>query len=290
MQTKGLGKGLGALIPDVDIPLPEAGRGPAQLKVELEKIAPNPLQPRRHFDDEKLAELARSVRDRGMIQPLLVRRRAAAYELVAGERRLRAAERAGLKEVPVIVTEASDNEALELALIENLQREDLNPIEEASAYQRLQEEFGLTQEAIAQRLGKSRPAVANTMRLLLLPREVQQEVVSGRLPAGQARALLGLEKEPLILAAAREVAAKGLSARETERLVRRLKAGGRKRRNGALPADPDLRSLVERMQRFLGTKVRLLHQARANRGKIVVEYYSVADLERLVQLLGGGSN
>jgi ParB family chromosome partitioning protein len=289
MQTRGLGKGLGALIPDIDVAPTEAGRGSLQLKVELEKIAPNSLQPRRFFDDEKLAELTRSVRDRGMIQPLVVRRRGVAYELVAGERRLRAAERAGLKEVPVIVTEASDNEALELALIENLQREDLNPIEEAGAYRRLHEDFALSQEEIAARLGKSRPAVANTMRLLLLPREVQQEVANGRLPAGQARALLGLEREPLILAAAREVAAKGLSTRETERLVRRLKAGGRRRRAQALPADPDLRSLVERLQRFLGTKVRLLHQARANRGKIVVEYYSVADLERLAQLLGGNS-
>ncbi|MBI2210340.1 MAG: ParB/RepB/Spo0J family partition protein [Deltaproteobacteria bacterium] len=284
VQKKGLGKGLGALIPGVESSADFPG-----FKVEIDRIVPNPLQPRRSFDEAKIDELAASVRDQGIIQPLLVRRAGERYELIAGERRLRAARKAGLTDVPVVVREAGNGEMLELALIENLQREDLNPIEEASAYQRLQEEFDLTQEEIARRVGKGRPTVANSVRLLLLPKEVQQLVTAGKLPAGQARALLGLESEAMILAAAREVTAKGLSTRETEKLVTRLRAGGRRRRKTAPLSDPDLRALVERLQRSLGTKVRLLHQSKSNRGKIVVEYYSAADLERIVRLLGGTS-
>lgn len=281
MQKKGLGKGLGALIPGIDTTTDSA-----DVQVEVARITPNPLQPRRSFDEAKIDELAASVREQGIIQPLLVRRVGDGYELIAGERRLRAAVKAGLKEVPVVVREAGNSETLELALIENLQREDLNPIEEAAAYQRLQEEFDLTQEEIARRVGKGRPTVANSVRLLLLPREVQQLVASGKLPAGQARALLGLEGEAAILATAREVIAKGLTTRETERLVTRLKSGRRRRRELA-NSDPDLRSLIERLQRTLGTKVRLLHQARSGKGKIVVEYYSSADLERIIQAMTG---
>ncbi len=276
VQKKGLGKGLGALIPGID-----TTRDSPNLQVEVDRIAPNPLQPRRSFDEATIEEMAASVRDQGIIQPLLVRRVGDGYELIAGERRLRAAVKAGLKEVPVVV-----RETLQLALIENLQREDLNPIEEATAYQRLQEEFELSQEEIAQKVGKSRPAVANSMRLLLLPKEVQQEVAGGKLLAGQARALLGLENETLILAAAREVIAKGLSTRETERMVGRFKSS-RKRRRVAPIADPDLRSLVERLQRSLGTKVRLLHRTSSGRGKVEVEYYSLADLERIIQTMMG---
>ena len=284
VQKKGLGKGLGALIPGVESSADSPG-----FKVEIDRIAPNPLQPRRSFDEAKIDELAASVRDQGIIQPLLVRRAGERYELIAGERRLRAARKAGLTDVPVVVREAGNGETLELALIENLQREDLNPIEEAAAYQRLQEEFDLTQEEIARRVGKSRPTVANSVRLLVLPREVQQLVASGKLPAGQARALLGLEGETAIVAAARDVVGKALSTRQTERLVAQLRTGGRKRRKAMPLSDPDLRALVERLQRSLGTKVRLLHQSKSNRGKIVVEYYSAADLERIVHLLGGTS-
>ncbi len=285
VQKKGLGKGLGALIPGVESSADLPG-----FKVEIDRIVPNPLQPRRSFDEAKIDELAASVRDQGVIQPILVRRVGEGYELIAGERRLRAARKAGLTEVPVVVREAGSGETLELALVENLQREDLNPMEEASAYQRLQEEFDLTQEEIARRVGKGRPTIANSVRLLLLPREVQQLVASGKLPAGHARALLGLEGETMILAAAREVVGKGLSTRDAERLVARLKSGGRRRRKTAPLSDPDLRALVERLQRSLGTKVRLLHQSKSNRGKIVVEYYSAADLERIVHLLGGTSS
>lgn len=283
VQKKGLGKGLSALIPGIDAP-----RETSNLQVEVDRIASNPSQPRRSFDEAKIDELAASVRDQGIIQPLVVRRVGEGYELIAGERRLRAARKAGLREVPVIVREASNSETLQLALLENLQREDLNSIEEATAYQRLQEEFELSQEEIAQKVGKSRPAVANCMRLLLLPKEVQQEVTRGKLPAGQARALLGLENETLVLAAARDVIAKGLSTRETERLVARLKSGRKRRKRETSLSDSNLRSLIEQMQRSLGTKVRLLHRAGSGRGKVEIEYYSLADLERIIQMMTRG--
>jgi len=281
MQKKGLGRGLGALIPSVDDSV-----GSAQLQISIDKISPNPLQPRNNFAETSIDELAASIREKGVIQPLLVRPSGSGYQLIAGERRLRAARKAGLNELPVVVRDVTDNEALQLALVENLQREDLNAIEEAHAYRRLQEEFGLRQEEVAGKVGKSRPAIANSVRLLLLPEEVQREVAQGKLPVGQARALLALEREALVLSAAREVIAKGLSTRETERLVRRLKSGRRKRRDGAL--DPDLRSLIEGLQRWLGTKVRLVQSGTPGRGKIEIEYYSNVDFERIVGKIMNG--
>lgn len=279
MQKRGLGKGLGALIP-----VAEEAKEHSSLLIEVDRIIPNRLQPRRSFDEAAIEELASSIRAQGIIQPLLVRRSGDGYELIAGERRLRAAIKAGLGEVPVVIREASDDEMLQLALIENLQRQDLNPMEEASAMQRLQSEFQLTQDEIAKRVGKSRPVIANGLRLLLLPKELQHEVASGALPVGQARALLGLEREALILAAGREVIAKGLSTRETERLVRRLKSGRRSRRQISL-LHPDLRFLTERLQRSLATKVRLIHRAKSGRGKIEIEYYSAAELDRIIGIL-----
>jgi ParB family chromosome partitioning protein len=277
MEKKGLGRGLSALIPRM-----EDSRESPPRQIGVDRISANPLQPRRLFDEAKIDELAASIRNSGIIQPLLVRRSGDGYELIAGERRLRAAVRAGLREVPVVVREASDHESLQLALIENLQRENLNPIEEATAYRRLQDDFALSQEEIAGSVGKSRPAIANSMRLLLLPKEVQQEVAQGRLPAGQARALLGLENEAMIVSAARMVVAKGLSTRATEVLVSRMKSARGKRRVKGI-ADPDLRSLVERLERWLGTKVRLFHRAESGRGKLEIEYYSLADFERVRQ-------
>ena len=278
MQKKALGRGLSALIPDLE------STETAQLSVEMERISPNPRQPRRSFDDEQIEELAESIRVKGVIQPLLVRRNEHGYELIAGERRLRASVRAGLKEVPVMVIEVNDSESLQMALIENLQREDLNPMDESRAFLRLQEDFNLGQEQIAMMVGKSRPAVANSMRLASLPAEVQKEVASGRLPAGQARALLGLESESLMLSAAREVLAKGLSTRETERLVGRLKTPKWRKRGGS-QLDPSLTPLIEEVQRWLGTKVRLLHRSRSGKGKIEIEYYSTTDFERILRKL-----
>ena len=280
LQKTGLGKGLSALISVASEPPRETLKEAAKTEVDIDRIAPSPFQPRRTFDDAKLQELATSIRHQGIIQPLVVRPKGEHFELIAGERRWRAALKAGLSKVPIVVREASDHDALQLALIENLQREDLNPIEEANGYRRVQEEFHWSQEEVAEKVGKSRPASANAMRLLSLPSEVQQEVASGNLPAGQARALLGLQSEPIILTAYREVIAKALSTRETEKLVRNLKLGRRRRRE--LPGlDPDLRSLGEELQRALGTKVRIMPKARSNKGKIEIEYYTLADLERI---------
>ena len=283
LPKKGLGRGLSALIPGASEPRIEADSEAISFRVEVDRITPSPFQPRRTFDEGKIEELASSIRNQGIIQPLVVRRNGDGYELIAGERRWRAAMRAGLTHVPIVVRDASDHEALQLALVENLQREDLNPIEEANGYRRLLEEFHWSQEEMAEKVGKSRPAIANSMRLLALPTEVQQEVSSGNLPAGQARALLGLHSEPLILSACREVIAKGLSTRDTEKLVRHLTLG-RKRRRVPL-VDPDLRSIVEELQRLLGTRVRLLPKARSARGKIEIEYYSLSDLDRIIHTI-----
>lgn len=285
LQKKGLGRGLSALLPGAgQLPVEAAPAERSNFEVSVDRITPSPFQPRRLFDEAKIEELASSIRHQGIVQPLVVRPKGDQFELIAGERRWRAAMRAGLKQVPVVVRDASDHEALQLALVENLQREDLNPIEEAAGYRRLQQEFNWSQEEMAERIGKSRPAIANAMRLLSLPSEVQQEVAAGNIAAGQARALLGLATQPLILSACREVISKGLSTRATEKLVRHLTLGRRRRRQVPL-IDPDLRSVVENLQRVLGTRVRLLPKARSAKGKIEVEYYSLEDLDRIVHTI-----
>ena len=284
MQKKGLGRGLSALIPVAAEPRTELKHENSHFDVTVDRIVPSPLQPRRAFDETKIEELASSIRNQGIIQPLVVRPNGDQFELIAGERRWRAAMKAGLSRVPVVVRNATDHEALQLALVENLQREDLNSIEEANGYRRLQEEFHWSQEEMAAKVGKSRPAITNAMRLLALPAVVQQEVVLGNLPAGQARALLGLHTEPLIVSACREVIAKGLSTRETEKMVRHLLFGRRRRRLTPL-IDPDLKSIVEELQRLLGTRVRLLPKARSVKGKIEIEYYSQADLGRIFETI-----
>jgi ParB family chromosome partitioning protein len=281
MQKKGLGRGLSALIPSAELKTESrAEQTPSEIAVD--RITPSPFQPRRSFDEAKIEELASSIRNQGIIQPLVVRPKGDGFELIAGERRWRAAMKAGLSRVPVVIREASDHEALQLALVENLQREDLNAIEEANGYRRLQEEFQWSQEEMAERVGKSRPAIANSLRMLSLPVEVQQEVVAGNLPAGQARALLGLHTEALIISASREAIAKGLSTRETEKMVRLLLIGRKRRRQVSL-MDPDLKSIVEELQRALGTRVRLVPKARTSKGKIEIEYYTLPDLDRIIQ-------
>ncbi len=283
-QKKGLGRGLSALIPGAPETKVESRDQRSTSEIDVDRITPSPFQPRRSFDEAKIEELAASIRNQGIIQPLVVRPKADGFELIAGERRWRAAMKAGLSRVPVVVRDASDHEALQLALVENLQREDLNPIEEAAGYRRLQEEFHWSQEEMAEKVGKSRPAIANSLRLLALPVEVQQEVTEGNLPAGQARALLGLHTEALIVSACRDVIAKGLSTRETEKMVRFL-IMGRKRRRQVPLIDPDMKSIVENLQRALGTRVRLLPKARSTKGKIEIEYYALADLERIIQTI-----
>jgi len=279
-RKRGLGRGLGALIPGVARPVPVKESEPEGWAA-LETISPNPFQPREAFDETALDELTASIRDKGLLQPLVVRRGSdGRYQLIAGERRFRAAQRAGLGRVPIVVREADDSEALELALVENLQRENLNPVEEARAYQRLTEEFGLAQEDIAIKVSKSRSAVTNSLRLLQLPQDVLAQLGSGALSAGHARSLLGLASAQAQAAAARDVVAKRLSVRDTEKLVR----------DQALAADRDVerRAVETDLARALGTRV-YLRNNRDGSGRIVIEYYSLAELNGLIERLGGGS-
>lgn len=285
MQKNRLGRGLDALLPGSE---PAAEESPSEtplLAVHPSLIVPNPNQPRRVFDDAKMDELANSIEASGMLQPLVVRTRTGGYELIAGERRLRAARRLGLSEVPIIIHETADANSLLLALIENLQREDLNPIEEAAAFAELQGQFSLTQEQVAEKVGRSRSAVANSLRLLSLPDPIKEHVSRGELAAGQARALLGLQDRSMLASAAREVMGKDLSTRETEAMVKRLNSPRRTKTENRL--DPDLSNLVETLQRRLGTRVRLMHRARDDKGKLEIEYYSQDDLERITNMVMG---
>ncbi len=273
-----LGKGLGALIPEKGAP---GGEGKASGVCGIEEIQPNPLQPRKSFADEQLQELVNSIREKGILQPLVVRRKGETFELIAGERRWRAAQRAGIKEVPILVKDVSDSEMLELSLIENIQREDLNPIEEAEAYKRLTDQFQLTQEEISRKVGKDRSTIANAIRLLKLPPEVKQSLADGKISMGHARAFLGLdgpEKQRFLL---KRLLLGGFSVRQTENLVKRL------RNKGSLPSrrnHPDWGiPLMEDLQRLLGTRVKLVGQRK--RGKIEIEYYSPEELERIVEFL-----
>jgi len=246
---------------------------------------PNPEQPRRHFDEEALAALASSIARHGLLQPLVVRQVPGGYEVIAGERRLRAALRAGLAEVPVLVRESAPGERLELALIENLQRENLTAIEEAEAYRHLSEVYGMTQEEIAAQVGKSRPAIANALRLLSLPDAVKAQLEAGELSAGHARAVLAVEGIDEQVKFAREVAARGLSKGETERLAqsrRRLPL-----RPSAAAGDIHLRALADDLTRSLGTRVRIARRARG--GTIEIEFYSDAELDRLADRLRGAA-
>lgn len=281
MERKALGRGLSALIPEKSFE--ETLAKPAGLQhIKVEMIKPGKMQPRQSFSEEKLDELVASIKEKGVIQPVIVRERDGAYELIAGERRLRAARISGLQEVPVIVKDVNDADALELSLIENIQREELNAIEEAKAYQRLSGEFGFTQDEIAKAVGKDKTTVSNTVRLLGLPKKVQDMVVSGELAMGHARALLGLANEHARLKAAEEIARKGLSVREAEQLVlrRRAPAAGKARVSGK---DPKIMAYEEEFQRRLGTKVRIRHGKK--RGSIEIEYYSEQDIERILDIL-----
>ena len=287
MQKNRLGRGLDALLPGREPVVEDSQQETAPTSVHPSLIVPNPNQPRQVFDDEKIDELASSIEASGMLQPLVVRTTATGYELIAGERRLRAARRLGLSEVPIIIHETPDPNSLLLALIENLQREDLNPIEEAAAFAELQEQFHLTQEQVAEKVGRSRSAVANALRLLSLPDQIKEHVAAGKLAAGQARALLGLNDKSMLPAAAREVMGKDLSTRDTEALVRRLNKPRRIKSSDRL--DPDLANLVETLQRRLGTRVRLMHRATDDKGKLEIEYYSQDDLERITGMMMGNA-
>jgi ParB family chromosome partitioning protein len=256
----------------------------APLSVDIEKISPGRAQPRRHFDEDALAELADSIRANGILQPLLVTETHGRYELIAGERRLRAAARAGLATVPVIVRRDVDTDSLlEMALVENVQREDLTPIEQARGYQRLIDEHGYTQERLAQRVGKSRAAVTNALRLLKLPREVCELVDDGSLSEGHARALLGLRTAAQQIRLAGRIARKGWSVRQTEELVRRLQDTAPSARPVSSPVATAMHAVEQSLGRALGTKVRL--KGGAARGRIEIEFYSQDELDRLIERL-----
>ncbi|NLM37746.1 MAG: ParB/RepB/Spo0J family partition protein [Firmicutes bacterium] len=262
-------------------------------EIPAENIEPNPYQPRRHFDPESLQELAASIKEHGVLQPLLVRKKGDGYQLIAGERRLRAAKQAGLRTVPVVVKELDDRTIMEIALVENLQREDLNPMEEAEAYQRLMAEFQLTQEEVAKAVGKSRPAIANTLRLLHLAEPVQKMVAEGQLTMGHARALLSLEQPEQQLYLSNKILQEKLSVRETEELVRQILLSGvsretlagetNKRKKERPKLDPNLQAIIDDMTRIFGTKVSIKNSG--DRGKIEIEYYSPEEFERITELL-----
>ncbi|MBI3809522.1 MAG: ParB/RepB/Spo0J family partition protein [Nitrospirae bacterium] len=278
MQKKALGRGLQTLIPVGNA----AGRDEIE-DVPLSLVSPNPFQPRRIFDEAELEGLANSVKAKGVLQPILVRKLGdGGYELIAGERRWRAAKLAGLKKIPAIVRPATDAEAMEMALIENLQRKDLNPMEAARAYQRLMKEFGLTQEAISRTLGKERSSIANTVRLLALQSEVQTWVEGDQLSWGHAKVLLAVSDPEQQVRLGRQAVTERLSVRDLERLVRPAPRTGRSNnaRKGHRPSE-----IEDRMSRRLGTKVRLIHGKTG--GKIVIDYYSPADLERVIDMILG---
>ncbi|MBN1871304.1 MAG: ParB/RepB/Spo0J family partition protein [Candidatus Omnitrophica bacterium] len=279
MQKKALGKGLGALIPER---VEESRDG--ILHVAIDKVKPNPLQPRENFDKKKLDELISSINEKGVLQPVLVRRKGDGYELIAGERRLRAAKTIGMDNIPVIVRDVNDVDALELSLIENIQREELNSIEEARAYQRLMNEFNFTQDEVAKAVGKDRASVSNTIRLLNLPSRAQGLIIEGSLSAGHAKALLSLTGEHTIMKLANRIVKSGLSVRETENIVSRRRAYSAK---GDLPKLKDHKVMFfeEELQRALGTKVNIKHGKK--RGQIQIEYYSMDDLERIYNIVKG---
>jgi len=287
MERKALGKGISALIPNKE-PSSETTRKRAEiLYVPLEQVRPSPFQPREDFDPQSMEELTQSIREKGVIQPVLVRRKADAFELIAGERRFRAAKLLNLKEIPIIVKDVEDRDSLEIALIENIQRQALNSIEEAHAYQYLIDKFKVTHEKISAVLGKSRVSVTNTLRLLGLPQEIQEEIKKGRLAFAHGRALLEIDDSNQQRRLAQEIISKGLSVRELESLIKTQRKRLPKRRIGQGLRDPYVAVLEEELQHILATKVRI--SKRKKRGHILIEFYSQEDLERVLKLLRGGS-
>ena len=275
-----LGKGIGALLTSAS----QDGRH-KYFVCPVEELKPHHQQPRKTFNDAKMAELVASIREKGVIQPLVVRHTDDHYQIIAGERRWRAAQKAGLKDVPVVIQDVSEDWALEMALIENIQREDLNPIEEAEAYRHLMSNFDLSQEEVAKRVGRERPTVANALRLLRLPREIQQDVIDGQLSMGHARALLSLDGAARIKEARDQVVRKQFSVRQTEALVKKLKGSTGQPAARKTRIDPELADLAARLQRCLGTKVNILPQTRGSKGgKIEISYYSAEEFERLLEL------
>jgi ParB family transcriptional regulator, chromosome partitioning protein len=290
-RRSGLGRGLGALIPSEVVAGPAAR--PGVLEVPISQLEPNPFQPRNHFDEESLAGLTASIRELGVLQPVLVRELGPErYALIAGERRWRAAKRAGLQYLPIIVRDVSDEQTLQHALVENLHRDDLNPLEEAAAYQQLIEDFHMTQEAVAQRVGKSRSAIANLLRLFQLPPQVQRLVADGQVSAGHAKALLGTPDRSFQEALARRIASEGLTVRETEEAVRlrQGRANDMPAPDGGTPGSklraPGLLELEELLADQLDTRVKI--NMGPKRGRVVIEFADLEDLERIYRVMASG--
>jgi ParB family chromosome partitioning protein len=283
MNRKALGRGLGALLgSDQTVSV-----GQETLEVDVDLIDPSPEQPRTRFDDEALERLTVSIKEHGVVQPVLVRRQGTRYELIAGERRWRAAQKAGLKTIPVIVKDVPDGDLLEIALTENVQREDLNPIEEAQAYQKLIERVGLTQEALALRFGRDRSYITNYLRLLKLPDDLQRLVEEGRLSTGHARTVLGLSHPDQQRRVSRHIIEKGLSVRATEVMVKKLlsETPGVTRRSTSHTADPNIRAAENKLRRAFGTQVRILQGSPNGPGRVEIAFFNDLDLDRIYTAL-----
>jgi|LSQX01.3.fsa_nt_gb ParB family chromosome partitioning protein len=274
-MKKGLGKGLGALIASAD----NDNNGVKEIR--LNEIEPNVEQPRKDFNDGKLAQLAESIKQHGVVQPLIVHREGSTYKIVAGERRWRAARLAGLQTVPVIVRELSSRQVMEIALIENIQREDLNPIEEAEAYEKLISEYGMTQEEVSNTVGRSRPTITNSIRLLSLQEKIKKKLIEGVITSGHARALLSLESKDTQLKALDEIIKNELSVRQTELLVKQLST--KKKQKKLSIQDVEFQAIEERLREVFGTKVRIMNNKK--NGKILIEYYSPDELDRIINIV-----
>ncbi len=275
MNKKGLGKGLEALIESENIDVNGI------IEIGINEIEPNTNQPRKYFDDERLFQLAESIRQHGIVQPIIVQKEADIYRIVAGERRWRAAKIAGLKKLPVIIKDFSSKQYVEIALIENIQREDLNPIEEAEAYERLINEFEMTQEEVASTIGKSRPAIANAIRLLSLDDKIKDFVATGQLSSGHARALIAIGDVEARNKIAEEVIKESLNVRDTEKIVQRIQKKAKKPKKKEL--DCELVEIQDKLKNILGTKVKLVTGNK--KGKIIIEYYSNEELERILEIM-----
>jgi len=281
MQKQALGKGLGALIPDLSALNDKERKALGIAEIELDKIVPNEYQPRKTFQDDAMKELAASIKEHGVIQPIIVHRIGSNYGLIAGERRWRASRLAGLKTIPALVKEATKRELIEQALIENIQREDLNPLEAAEAYKRLQDEFKLTQEDLAKRVGKERSTVTNFLRLLSLPKEVKHDLAAGNLSMGHAKALLSMERVRDQQQAALMIVKKGLSVREAEALASHLKNPAKEKKP---KVSHELKAVEDKIRKSLGTKVSITGKAKG--GRIVIDYYSAEELDRILEKIG----
>lgn len=284
MARKALGRGLSALISEEIIKI----NGEELLELDLDLIEPNPEQPRTQFTEKNLDELTQSIKINGVVQPIIVRRKGGRFQIIAGERRWRAAQRAELRKIPAVVKEVADEKLLELALIENIQRQELNPIEEAKAYKNLVENIGLTQEMIAERVGKNRTVITTHLRLLRLPNDIQKLVEEEKISAGHARALLMTEDDEAQRRIARKIIEMSLSVRETEKAVKRINKGeGQVTENKEVvrKSDPNVRAAETKLRRYLGTNVQVLPDGKGTGGKIEIEYYSEADLDRIYNLI-----